>query len=273
MDQTEILGNEIARTKTKVAYFIRFNVRQRIEHLVLMLSFIVLAVTGLAEKFYTGSWASWLIMNFGGIAMTRFIHRAFGVLFIMTIVYHFAYLIYDLGLKKNPASMLPTMNDVKNILESFKYTFGFRDNHILNGRYDYRQKFEYWGIVFGGLIMASTGLVLIYPTLVTEFLPGQIVAAARTMHGNEAMLAVSTIVIWHLYDTILKPGIFPLDVSIFNGKISEKRMEEEHILEYQEMLKKSSSKIKLDHSETPAESAGAPEGTSNKEEQGLEKEG
>src|SRR5512141_2503562 len=117
MDQTKIMGKEMAAEKTKEKYLVRFNVRQRIEHFILMLSFIVLAVTGLAEKFYTGSWASWLIMNFGGIAMTRLIHRVFGVIFVITIFYHFPYLIYYLGLKKNPASMLPTMNDVKNIIE------------------------------------------------------------------------------------------------------------------------------------------------------------
>ena len=127
MDQVEVLEKDLARSKTEVNYFVRFNSRQRIEHLVLTVTFVALAITGLAEKFYTAGWTNWLIMNFGGIAMTRLIHRAFGLVFTLTIVYHFAFLIFDLGLRKNPASMLPTMTDVKNIFESMKYTFGFRD--------------------------------------------------------------------------------------------------------------------------------------------------
>jgi len=70
--------------------------------------------------------------------------------------------------------------------------------------------------------MAFTGLILMYPILFTTFFPGEFVAAARTAHGNEALLAVLTIIIWHLYDTILKPDIFPLDKTIFSGKISQK---------------------------------------------------
>src|ERR1035437_4700969 len=238
MDQVEVLEKDLARSQTEVDYFVRFNSRQRIEHLVLTVTFVALAVTGLAEKFYTAGWANWLIMNFGGIAMTRLIHRAFGLVFILTIVYHFAFLIFDLGIRKNPASMLPTMTDVRNIFESMKYTFGFRDAHVEYGRYDYRQKFEYWGIVFGSLIMASTGIILVYPGLVTALFPGEVVAAARTAHGSEAMLAVLTIIIWHIYDTMLKPGIFPLDASIFTGRISRKRLEEEHVLEYEQLIQK-----------------------------------
>jgi len=170
--------------------------------------------------------------------MTRLIHRSFGVLFVLTIVYHFAYLIYDLGILKNPATMMPSMKDIKNIFESLRYTFGLADTHVQYGRYDYRQKFEYWGIVFGGLIMAFTGLILMYPILFTTFFPGEFVAAARTAHGNEALLAVLTIIIWHLYDTILKPDIFPLDKTIFSGKISQKRLEEEHAIEYHQLKKK-----------------------------------
>lgn len=132
--------------------------------------------------------------------------------------------------------MVPTMNDVRDVITTLTYSFGFTDKPPQMGRFDYRQKFEYWGITFGSIIIIASGFFLAFPIMVTQILPGQFVAAAKEFHGYEATLAVLTVVIWHLYDVILKPGIFPADTSIFTGKISRERMEEEHYLEYAELV-------------------------------------
>ena len=100
--------------------------------------------------------------------------------------------------------------------------------------------------------MIITGIILMYPMWVTSFLPGQFVAAARVAHGNEAMLAVITIAVWHLYDVIFKPSVFPADVSIFTGKISHHRMKEEHGLEYSEIMAKKGRQDDQPVSTTPA---------------------
>ncbi|MBI4304158.1 MAG: cytochrome b/b6 domain-containing protein [Chloroflexi bacterium] len=226
---------EIAKASSEQEYFVRFNVSQRVEHLVLMITFTVLAVTGLAEKYYTAGWAGWLISILGGMEVTRLVHRAFGLVFVLSVVYHFAYLVRNLGFKHARPTMLPNGKDFRDVMDWLRYSFGLRRRPPLFGRYDYRQKFEYWGILFGGTIMILTGFVLAYPVVVTAILPGQFVAASREAHGNEAMLAVLTIVIWHLYDVILKPSIYPADLTIFSGKISRKRLEEEHPLEYAEL--------------------------------------
>ena len=131
--------------------------------------------------------------------------------------------------------MLPTLKDFRDVVTTLRYSFGFTDRPPQFGRFDYRQKFEYWGIIFGSAVIIVSGLFLMYPVMVTRIFPGQFVAAAKEFHGNEAMLAVLTIVIWHLYDTVFKPGIFPSDTSIFSGKISRERMLEEHPLEYAEL--------------------------------------
>jgi formate dehydrogenase subunit gamma len=216
-------------------YFRRFSTRQRIEHAVLLVTFTALAVTGLAERFYSAGWASWLIINLGGIAATRLIHRILGLVFTAGMVFHFAYIFYDATFRHGRLSMMVNVKDFRDVVESLKYSFGFSEKPLSYGRYDYRQKFEYWGIIFGSIIMIVSGFVLMYPIWVTSFLPGQFVAASRVAHGNEAMLAVLTIVIWHLYDVIFKPSIFPADLSIFSGRISKKRMMEEHALEYAEL--------------------------------------
>ena len=231
MAVSEINKSKIKRTAD---YFIRFSMNQRVQHHALMIAFIVLTVTGLAERFYTAGWAEWLILNMGGIAVVRLVHRAFGLIFTLSGLFHIAYIINVLSFRRAQPTMIPNYQDIRNIAESFRRTFGISKEVVKYPRYDYRQKFEYWGIIFGGTMMTLTGFILAFPIQATIILPGQFIAAAREAHGNEAMLAALTIVIWHLYDVIFKPAIFPADFSIFTGKISKKRMMEEHALEYEE---------------------------------------
>ncbi len=132
--------------------------------------------------------------------------------------------------------MAPTLKDVRDVVTTLRYSFGFAANPPQFGRFDYRQKFEYWGLIFGSMIIIITGFILAFPLAFTRVFPGQVVAAAVEFHGYEATLAVLTILIWHFYDVILKPSIFPADTSIFTGKISRKRIEEEHPLEYAELI-------------------------------------
>jgi cytochrome b subunit of formate dehydrogenase len=240
----------------KSEYFIRFATGQRIEHIVLMITFTALAVTGLAQKYYTSGWGEWLILSMGGIAMTRLIHRILGVIFTLSALYHIGFLIYYLAIKRGRATMLPNLKDVSDIVDNIRHALGLQKKPAMFGRYDYRQKFEYWGILFGGTIMIVTGLILMYPIQATSFLPGQLVAAAHEAHGNEAMLAVLTIVIWHLYDVMFRPDVFPADTTMFTGKIPKWRMKEEHPLEYARLT---GEKIEDIHGETtPAPQATAP---------------
>ena len=232
---TEAVREESHEAEHGPEYYIRFNLKQRIEHIVLMVSFTMLSVTGLAQKFYTADWAQWLILNLGGITYTRFIHRAFAVLFIVSVLYHVGYVLNGIFRKHNRATMVPTFKDFRVIIDTLRYSFGFTDRHPKFGRFDYRQKFEYWGIAFGSVIIIVSGFFLAFPVFFTNIFPGQYIAAAKEFHGNEATLAVIVIIIWHFYDTIFKPGIFPADTSIFTGKISKERLIEEHSLEYAEL--------------------------------------
>lgn len=229
--------NQAAASKTP-DYYVRFSVSQRVEHIVLMVTFTILAITGLAQRFYTVGWGEWVILSLGGIEYTRLIHRAFAAVFTLSIIYHFGYLMYSIFIRHSKPSMIPTLKDFRDIIATLKFSFSRKDKLPQFGRFDYRQKFEYWGLIFGSIIITVTGYILAFPITVTKVLPGQIVAASVEFHGYEATLAVLTIAIWHLYDVILKPGIFPADTSIFTGKISKKRIQEEHPLEYAEIRDK-----------------------------------
>ena len=215
---------------------VRFNVSQRLEHLVLMVSFTMLVFTGIPQKFYDVPAMEGIIGLLGGIDNTRFVHRFFAIVMVLESVYHIGYLAFSFAVGRGRLSMLPIPKDVRDLFGMIAYYVGKRKEPPLFDRYDYRQKFEYWGVVWGTAVMVVTGLMMVYPTWTTRILPGQFIPAARAAHGGEALLAFLVIVIWHLYNTHLSPGRFPLDKVIFTGKLPEHKMIEEHPLEYARML-------------------------------------
>jgi formate dehydrogenase subunit gamma len=218
--------------QTEQRYWIRFSVRQRLEHFVIMVLFIVLAMTGFPQKFFDMGWAQWIVLNFGGIDKLRWIHRMCGIGLAILAVEHLAVVLSLAASKRVELNMIPTKKDFRDAIVTLRYYLGLSDEQARFERYEYRQKFEYWGLILGGLIMIVTGFILYFPIFWTSFLPGELIPAANVAHSNEGLLAFLIVIIWHIYNSVLNPDVFPFDASIFTGRISEERMEKEHPLEY-----------------------------------------
>ncbi len=219
--------------------FRRFSVYRILEHQLAMITFAVLVVTGLSQKFYDYNLSQWIILTLGGVDSVRLIHRYTGLIFAVMTGFHIVVASVGLVFRKWPATMVINRKDFTDAIENLKYYFGVTDHPARCDRYDYKQKFEYWGVVVGGLLMIVTGLILWFPTVTVRFLPGELIPAAKAAHTNEAFLAFLVIITWHLYNAVFSPEVFPLDTSIFTGKISEKRMIHEHPLEYERVTGKS----------------------------------
>jgi cytochrome b subunit of formate dehydrogenase len=230
----------------------RFSTGRIIEHQLNALLFILLVLTGLSQRFHDYSAAQWVIMKLGGVDTTRLIHRYSGLLFTLLCTVHIVSASLGVLLKKFPPSMIITLHDFSDAVDNIKYYFGISNEPAHCARYDYKQKFEYWGVLMGGALMIGTGLILWFPVLVTHFMPGELIPAAKAAHTNEALMAFLIIIVWHIYGSIFSPEVFPLDTAIFTGVISRERMVHEHPLELAQIEGKPLAEI-LDHRDTAPE--------------------
>jgi formate dehydrogenase gamma subunit len=220
-----------AQTEMRRERFRRWTASQRTEHWLMMITFTGLAITGLPQKWATAGWAESMIGAMGGIETVRVLHRIFATGLMAVSIVHIistAYRMYVLG--RYP-SMLPRFRDVIDMFQKFAYNLGMRDKPPKMPRFNYEEKFEYWALVWGTLVMIITGFMLWNPIATTHFLPGEVIPAAKAAHGNEAFLAVAAIIIWHMYNVHIRH----FNRSMFTGWIDRRTMEEEHALELEDL--------------------------------------
>ena len=216
---------------------VRFDVHQRIQHFLMMSSFIALALTGLPQKFSDIGISQWWVSSLGGLETVRVIHRTAGLTMLADCVYHLAYLSYRIGVQRRlgPLGMIPTPKDMLDAARSILYYLGLTPEKPAFGRYTYLEKFDYWAVFWGIAMIGTTGLILMFAVDAARVLSGGAISAALIVHGDEAVLAVGWIVVVHLFNVHLAPWAFPMNPAIFTGKMSAARYAEEHPLEWRRL--------------------------------------
>jgi formate dehydrogenase subunit gamma len=215
---------------------VRFSVRHRLEHAAVIVLFVALALTGFPQKFPEASWARWLVEALGGLGTARWVHRASGLAFGALLVVHLGAAVLGLVTRRQSLTLVPSRKDFRDVVLNLRYYLGLTEDKARFERFDYRQKFEYWGMVMGAVVMTITGLMLNFPLLVTRWLPGQLIPVAKVAHSNEGLLAFLVVITWHIYNAHLAPEVFPFNETIFTGRISVERLKHEHVLEYERLF-------------------------------------
>jgi formate dehydrogenase gamma subunit len=218
----------VAAYRTKSRTVLRMNEVQRLQHLVLVLSFTLLALTGFALK-YPDSWLAWALGANEGIR--RWTHRIAGVVLLVAGGVHITYVIVSNEGRQLLRDLFPRRQDVVDFGGNCRYLLCSRATKPSFGRFGYVEKAEYWAVVWGTIIMGVTGLMIWLKIDVTRFLPRWVVDVATTIHYYEAILACLAIVVWHFYHVIFDPDVYPMNWAWLDGKADAHWYEEEHPLD------------------------------------------
>ena len=202
---------------------IRMSPSERAQHLVLLLSFLVLVITGFALKYPDTFWAAPIVRWEGDLPLRGIIHRVAGVLLIGTSVYHIVYLIRSGNGHRWIRDMTPRVQDVRDMIETVGYNLGYRLGPPQYGRFNYVEKAEYWALVWGVAVMGITGVLLWVHNWVLEYWPQpkSILDITTAIHFYEAILATLAILIWHFYAVIFDPSEYPLRWTFLTGRAPE----------------------------------------------------
>jgi len=219
-------------------YFLRFRLYHRVLHIMVIVSFLGLAVTGMSLKFADVEWARWLSWMLGGPFVARALHRFFALVTFLYFGLHLVWILRTMvkkGFRKTfwgRESMMPQPVDVVQMYRNVKHFLGLGPAPKFD-RFTYWEKFDYFAVFWGVVIIGSTGLVLWFPILFAKFLPGIWINAAIIVHSDEALLATGFIFTIHFFNTHLRPEKFPMDKVIFTGRVTEEELKNERPLEYE----------------------------------------
>jgi len=223
--------------------FIRFTRLQRILHICMIVSFLSLALTGLTLKFSYTKWAAVLSHLLGGFESAGYIHRSAAVVMFGVLITHLVD-VYRLKKREHgswralllgPSSMLPTRRDFAEFVGTLKWFVG-QGERPAYGRWTYWEKFDYFAVFWGITVIGSTGLTLWFPVFFTRFLPGSFLNVATIIHSDEALLATGFIFTVHFFNTHLRPEKFPMDITIFTGRMPLEELERDKPREYEALV-------------------------------------
>lgn len=219
--------------------YLRFDLHQRIQHLTLLITFIILAITGLPIKFEESSLSHWIVALFGGFENMFAVHMVFAVILTLIFLYHLLYLaLYPLVAKKKSLAILPRGKDFSDVVHDVPFMLGLSKKRPLFDRYSYKDKFDYWAVFWGIFIMGGSGLMMWAPQFFARFLPRWVIDSSRSAHTDEAILAISAIAIWHFFNVHLSPKFFPMSRVWYRGTLTRAEMEEDHPLDLARREKK-----------------------------------
>ncbi|ALU12593.1 hypothetical protein EYM_05535 [Ignicoccus islandicus DSM 13165] len=205
---------EIEEAKRDV-WIPRLSKWQRIQHLWMIITFTVCAVTGFAANAGIGDKVALIVTHvYSGIAM--------GILAILHFTYYTTQALILKARGENLKERFPILEfySVKFLKNVVSVLMGKKPEPY--GKYDPEQLFEYWGIYWGMLVLGIPGFIILL------WGPHVLGGILWTMHVKEAVLAVTFILMVHIAYTHFRPSIFPLDLTFLTGRMPRKRALEEH---------------------------------------------
>ena len=202
----------------------RFSPLQRLFHVVLILSFLTQGTTGLARMYIETPWGQWLSRLFGGYESALAVHKYVGVFMLCGFLVHALYMVFTIDWRQfprslfGPDSLLPQPRDIEEFFHHIAWFLGMAKAPQFD-RWGYWEKFDYWGVLWGMVILGGTGLILAYPLAASHIIPGWGLNVAFWIHRIEAILAMCHVFIIHFFIAHLRRHSFPMDRAMFEGSV------------------------------------------------------
>jgi formate dehydrogenase subunit gamma len=239
----------------------RYSVHIVIQHLIIFITFLLLAATGLPIFFSDLFWAPYVISFFGGIDIARRIHRVSAVIMMLGSAYHVVTILGGTLWKilRNEfdykRTQIPRLKDLQDFIHDLKYFMGLEPYRPKMEKFMYKQKLHYMAILYGSCVLMAAGSVLLFPDIMAKMIAatfGKILPLGaiggdsysaffqdlvRLMHADEAVMALIVLAFWHWVNVHFVPGRFPMQWTFLTGKITREHQIEEHFLEYINNLK------------------------------------
>ncbi len=259
--------------------FCRMNLAERIQHWLLILAFVTLIATGLPLFFYEFRFFQWLIPSGRAFDIRGILHRAAAVVLILNLVWHAFYTVFTARGRANFRAMVPRAKDFRDAFEQLFHNLGVtRLAHRLGigrkffaahpywlfeqapryDRYNFVEKFEYWAVAWGSLIMIVSGFFLWDVGLSLKLFPLWVHNIFIVVHSYEAILAFLAVIIWHMYNVHLNPESFPMSRIWLNGRITGLELRTLHPLEYERILEERRKAAREEQGKAEAERQRSP---------------
>ena len=215
----------------EVTGFKRFSLSFRIQHIIMIIAFTLLTITGM-PLFFPYYFQN--VFFFSDSSLLRgLVHRFAAVALISLSIYHLGYVIFSADGNRNLKDFLPKGKDFSDALGMILYNLGIRKTHPKFGRFNFIEKLEYLAVVWGTIVMIASGFILWFAGSIMQIAPLWVLDVAKIIHRYEAILAILSIVIWHIYTVHLNPDFFPMNRSWLSGKLTRREMIKHHPLEYE----------------------------------------
>ncbi len=218
----------------------RMNRNARIQHAVLLLSFITLVITGFAKSFPDSPFSILFVKLIGGFQMRSWIHRTAALVFIGLCLFHFCYILFTKEGRQELYHLLPRLRDARELRDTLLYFIGRKPTLPNYERFTFVEKSEYWAVVWGGMIMIPTGLIIWFKEYFMQTWPKWVIDMAVLIHFFEAVLATLAILIWHLFHVFVLSEEHPVNRMWWHGKMS-----------YEEWMKKHPDEFKREQEKNP----------------------
>jgi len=223
-------------------YIKRFTRGQRYLHAALFSTFLGLAATGLPLRFSESVWARGLASFVGGFGAILFVHKFCAILLTVAFLIHVkdiftrVFFQHEKGVLWGNTSMVANWKDVKDLAAHMRYFVGLGPRPQFE-RYAYWEKFDYWAVFWGMIVIGFSGYAMWFAPFFAHFLPGWALNAVLVIHSEEGLLAILFIFSIHFVNTHLRPGSFPMDMVIFTGVEREDELRHKRPLEFARMLR------------------------------------